>query len=193
MGLAFLKNKNKNLDFKILFQVNQKSNYLMWLIRGVVGCISIRLYLKSYTFRLLLKKINNINFSNLNYYEFLIKPSVFKYFKSKFLMLIVGSLFGYIAKLKIVGYHFRLQTFKKNKIIVLYLGFNYRIVLQLPPYTYLIRYKRFFFLIGCEYVVFNFIINYLRFIRNNLPYKLKGFLINGEHIKLKKGKKTKYR
>jgi len=82
---------------------------------------------------------------------------------------------------------------KKKNYLRLNLGFRYKIFIILPSSIVIYGERRRFCLFGMNYIELWLVCKYIRFLRNLLPYKAKGLIYATETIKLKQGKKVKYR
>lgn len=124
---------------------------------------------------------------------FFIKSNYINLFKRFLFYAISGIIFGWIVQFNIIGYHYTLRFSAKKRYLRINLGFRYKIFLILPSSIVIYGEKRKFALVGSNFIELHALAMYIRSLRNLLPYKLKGFCFLDEHVKLKQGKKLKYR
>jgi len=169
--------RKKLYKVKINWQFDKITNVLFF--GGVRGAECVKLNNKIVIFiseRCLILKYNYINL-----------------FKKFLFYIISGIVFGWTIQFNIVGYHYTLRFSVKKKYLKINLGFRYKIFLVLPSSITIFGEKRRFALVGSNFIELHELANYIRSLRNLLPYKLKGFCFLNEQVKLKQGKKLKYR
>ena len=105
----------------------------------------------------------------------------------------VGVNFGWVVKYSIIGYQYTIKFSKKRRYLKINLGFRYRIFIILPCSISVFGERRKLALLGTNYIELIKVSRYIRYLRNLLPYKLKGLIFVDENVKLKQGKKVKYR
>lgn len=114
-----------------------------------------------------------------------------------------GSVVPWLRSFVITGYQYKIAYSYKRHQLSINLGFTYWIILDLTTDNVihlktikgkLIRsISRRFILTSIDYTQFKILQKFLNTVRHLLPYKLKGLTRPGEKIKLKVGKKVKYR
>lgn len=169
--------RKKLYKIKINWQFNKTANMLVF--GGIRGTECVKLTNKLVIF--ISERCFVLRYNYLNLFR-------------KFLFYIIsGIVFGWIIQFNIVGYHYTLRFSMKKKYLKINLGFRYKIFLVLPSSIMIFGEKRKFALVGSNFIELHELANYIRCLRNLLPYKLKGFCFLDEQIKLKQGKKLKYR
>lgn len=178
-------NKNINLNINVFKDINN------FQIQGPLGKNSFNC---SNQTLIVLKTFQN---------SFLLKRQKLKIFFNNFREAVRGVLVPWIRSFAITGYQYKIAYSYKKNILYLGLGFTYWILIDLTSnniiYLKTIKGKliksisRKFILTSIDYNEFQFLQKYLNTVRNLLPYKLKGLTFPEKKIKLKKGKKVKYR
>jgi ribosomal protein L6P/L9E len=100
---------------------------------------------------------------------------------------------GHHRRFMVVGYNYRIKPFKKRRYLMLKIGYFYRIIMKIPDSLKICPKKRFSVIIGTNRIIFDSSVDYIRNLRNLYPYKKKGFVYRNEYVRIKKGKKTRFR
>jgi len=169
--------RKKSYKIKINWQFDKALNLLVFKsVRGV-ECM----------------KLNNNIVIFISGQSLGLKHNYVNLFKKFLFYIVSGIVFGWIIQFNIIGYHYTLRFSVRKKYLKINLGFRYKIFLVLPPSITILGEKRKFALVGLNFIELYELANYIRSLRNLLPYKLKGFCFLDEQVKLKQGKKLKYR
>lgn len=133
----------------------------------------------------------------------LLKKEKIKTFLKNFREALRGVMVPWLRSFAITGYQYKIAYSFKRHQLSLGLGFTYWIIVDLTSdniiYLKTIKGKlirsisRKFILASIDYTEFKTLQEFFNTVRNLLPYKLKGLTFPEKKIKLKVGKKIKYR
>lgn len=104
-----------------------------------------------------------------------------------------GICCGYFNRFVTIGYNYRIKSSFAHSYLFIFLGHRYSLALKFPDSVRIFRKKRSFTIFGTNFIEFNFIVDYVRHLRDLFPYKNRGFLIRKEVVSLKRGKKVKFK
>jgi len=178
----------KRIESYINLKIDTLSNLNVIKLKGPLGCIKFSCCSKFF------KDINTF---------ILLKKEKIKVFIKNFREALRGIFVPWIRSFAITGYQYKIAYSFKQHQLGLGLGFTYWILIDLTTnniiYLKTIKGKlirsisRKFLLTSIDYTEFKLLQNFLNTVRNLLPYKLKGLTFPEKKIKLKIGKKIKYR
>jgi ribosomal protein L6P/L9E len=185
--LSFSKRINKyiNITIDILDTLNN------FQIKGPLGKIKFSCSNQQVTF------LKNFQI------DFLLKKNKSQIFFKNLREALRGVLVPWLRSFVITGYQYKIAYSYKRHQLSIGLGFTYWIVLDLTTdniiYLKTVKGKlirsisRKFILTSIDYTEFQILQKFLNTVRHLLPYKLKGLTFPEKKIKLKVGKKVKYR
>ena len=124
---------------------------------------------------------------------FLVRNTCLNFINTSFKMLVLGVVSGWFLHFVLTGYNYRLKSSFFNSFLLVYLGFFYSCLFKLPNSIKVFRRKRAFIIFSNNLLDFNFTVRYLRHLRDLFPYKIRGLTLKKEVVRLKKGKKVKFR
>lgn len=127
---------------------------------------------------------------------YVIRWSVLVSFKNMVLFGIFSMCFGWFIRFSVIGYNFTFKSNLRRGLLKLNLGYSrHRFVVNLPStLRVIIRGRRRLVLFALSFIDLYTLAVYIRNLRNILPYKLRGLVLeNGRFNILKPGKKVKYR
>jgi len=178
----------KRIESFISLKIDTLSNLNIIKIKGPLGSISFSCCAKFFKDR--------AEF-------FILKKEKLKIFLKNFREALRGIFVPWIRSFAITGYQYKIAYSFKQHQLSLGLGFTYWILIDLTTnniiYLKTIKGKlirsisRKFLLTSIDYTEFKRLQEFLNTVRNLLPYKLKGLTFPEKKIKLKIGKKIKYR
>ena len=125
--------------------------------------------------------------------EFFCRHTRLSILRTLFKKCLFGLNAGYFLRFAVVGYNYKLKAFKRRNLVMLKIGYFYKIIIKVPKLIKVRSKKRLFWVKGTNEIVFRYFVTFLRNLRNLYPYKKKGYALRNEKFKLKKGKKTRYR
>jgi ribosomal protein L6P/L9E len=185
--LSFSKRINKYINITIDI-LNTLNNFQ---IKGPLGKIKFSCSNQQVTF------LKNFQI------DFLLKKNKSQIFFKNLREALRGVLVPWLRSFVITGYQYKIAYSYKRHQLSIGLGFTYWIVLDLTTdniiYLKTVKGKlirsisRKFILTSIDYTEFQILQKFLNTVRHLLPYKLKGLAFPEKKIKLKVGKKVKYR
>jgi ribosomal protein L6P/L9E len=102
-----------------------------------------------------------------------------------------GVTFGWFISLNLIGIQYIMKYSRRFRYLKFSLGYNSLIKYKVRRNIYVYKNRRNLFLYGWDFNKVFGIARFLRTIKCLEPYKIKGFIYEGEKIKLKPGKRQK--
>lgn len=132
-----------------------------------------------------------------NTYSYVLLRSFFiKPVQSFFALSLFSISFGWFLRFGLVGYNFTFRNRLRRSLIKLNLGYSrHKFVINVPPRVrVLVKKKRKFTIFSRNFWDIYRISIYIQNLRNILPYKIRGLILEGSRMSvLKQGKKVKFR
>jgi ribosomal protein L6P/L9E len=104
--------------------------------------------------------------------------------------------FGWFVRFGLAGYNFTLKNRLRRSLLKLNLGYSrHKFILNIPEAARtIVRKKRHIYIFSNNFYLIFSMGKYIQNLRNVLPYKIRGLILEGSKTAiLKQGKKTKYK
>lgn len=167
------------VNFNTFFFIKKNRKYQCLNFKGPLGDQKIQI-----SFRVI---------KTVNQKKFLLRYRAFSKLINTFGVLLFGICCGYFNRFKIEGYNYRVKSSFSNAYILLFVGHRYSILLKFPTSIKIFPRKRAFTVFGTNFIEVNYVLDYIRHLRDLFPYKKRGFVLTKENISLKRGKKEKFK